>query len=196
MPAKRAWICTKKYHPVEVLSGTCSLMVWFFKASSSVVIKGFNGWRKTSVFLQPVELDWRWSILHGLRQLRDVWKGVCSPGNFLGPLSSSSRTRIWSLLPWGSHQGVFPAHRVCWKLCSTASLHWLQARHAEVLISRAFMGHFHFIHSVLTSSVWHFIWFLRSVAIKPTEKGEADYISEKYAAFHFPKPCILIMICK
>lgn len=109
MLAKRAWICTKKYHPVEVLSGTCSLMVWFFKASSSVVIKGFNGWRKTSVFLQPVELDWRWSILRGLRQLRDVWKGVCSPGNFLGPLSSSSRTRIWSLLPWGSHQGVSPA---------------------------------------------------------------------------------------
>ena len=43
MPAKRAWICTKKCHPAEVLSGTCSLTVWFFKASSSVVIKGFSG---------------------------------------------------------------------------------------------------------------------------------------------------------
>ena len=172
MPAKTAWICTKKYHPAEVLSGTCSLTVWFFKASSSVVIKGFNGWRKTSLFLQPVELDWRWSVLRGLRQLRDVWKGVCSPGNFLGPLSSSSRTRIWSLLPWGSPPGSLSSSQSTLQtMLNSLFLHWLQASHSEVLISRAFMGHFHFIHSVLTSSVWHYIWFLRSLAIKPTEKN-------------------------
>lgn len=57
MPAKKAWICTKKYHPVEALSGTCPLRTWFFNASSSVVTKGFSGCRKKSLFLQPIELE-------------------------------------------------------------------------------------------------------------------------------------------
>lgn len=158
------------------------------------------------IIIPPVELTWFWSILLELRQLRGVWKGICTLSAFQKvsesygescqgqDLFKACATSV-SLSPSEPQLGLVLAHRVYWRLYSAVSLHWLQANHSKVRISGfclAFIEYFHFIHSMPLSSVWHLVWFPGFMSIenktsRERKPGKLNWWKNIESFFHFPK---------